>query len=140
MVLKDRHDLQISTSSETARQAYVEAVDAILSATGNVESALDKCINADPNFALAYSAKARILQLKGKMPDAKQSAEKAVELAANATDRERQHTQIFQLLTSGQEPAGLELIRKHVNEHPTDAFALSTRMQCFRTNRVQWAC
>ncbi len=140
MVLKGRYDLQISTSSGAARQAYVEAVDAILSATGNVESALEKCINADPNFALACSAKTRILQLKGKMPDAKQSAEKAVELAANATDRERQHTQIFQLLTSGQEPAGLELIRKHVNEHPTDAFALSTRMQCFRTNRVQWAC
>ena len=59
MVLKDRYDLKISTSSDGARQAYVEAVDAILSATGNVENALDKCINADPNFALAYSAKAR---------------------------------------------------------------------------------
>ena len=68
MLLKDRYDLQISTSSDVARQAYVEAVDAILSATGNVENALDKCINADPNFALAYSAKARILQLKGKCP------------------------------------------------------------------------
>ena len=97
MLLKDRYDLQISTSSDVARQAYVEAVDAILSATGNVENALDKCINADPNFALAYSAKARILQLKGKMPDAKQSAEKAVELAANATERERQHAQILQV-------------------------------------------
>ena len=72
MLLKDRYDLQISTSSDVARQAYVEAVDAILSATGNVENALDRCINADPNFALAYSAKARILQLKGKVPDAKQ--------------------------------------------------------------------
>ena len=131
MLLKDRYDLQISTSSDVARQAYVEAVDAILSATGNVENALDKCINADPNFALAYSAKARILQLKGKMPDAKQSAEKAVELAANATDRERQHAQIFQLLTSGQGPAGLELIRKHVNEHPTDAFALAPACSVF---------
>ena len=68
MVLKGRYDLQISTSSGAARQAYVEAVDAILSATGNVESALDKSINADPNFGLVYSAKARILQLKGKMP------------------------------------------------------------------------
>ena len=37
MLLKDRYDLQISTSSDVARQAYVEAVDAILSATGNVE-------------------------------------------------------------------------------------------------------
>lgn len=131
MVLKDRYDLKISTSSDGARQAYVEAVDAILSATGNVENALDKCINADPNFALAYSAKARILQLKGKMSNAKQSAEKAVELAANATDRERQHAQIFQLLTSGQGPAGLELIRKHVNEHPTDAFALAPACSVF---------
>ena len=50
MLLKDRYDLQISTSSDVARQAYVEAVDAILSATGNMENALDKCINADPNL------------------------------------------------------------------------------------------
>ena len=42
MVLKGRYDLQILTSSDAARQAYVEAGDAILSATGNVESALDK--------------------------------------------------------------------------------------------------
>ena len=30
MVLKGRYDLQISTFSDAARQAYVEAVDAIL--------------------------------------------------------------------------------------------------------------
>ena len=99
MVLKDRYGLHITTSSDVAQQAYIDAVDAILSATGNVENALDKCLNADPNFALAYSARARILQLTGKMPDAKLAAEKAVELAVNATDRERQHAEIFKLLT-----------------------------------------
>ena len=100
MVLKDRYGLHITTSSGAAQQAYIEAVDAILSATGNAENALDKCLNSDPNFALAYSARARILQLRGKMPDAKLAAEKAVELAANATDRERQHAEIFKLLTN----------------------------------------
>ena len=131
MVLKDRYGLHITTSSGAAQQAYIEAVDAILSATGNAENALDKCLNSDPNFALAYSARARILQLRGKMPDAKLAAEKAVELAANATDRERQHAEIFKLLTSGQGPAGLELIRKHVTEYPTDAFALAPACSVF---------
>ena len=131
MVLKDRYGLHITTSSGVAQQAYIEAVDAILSATGNAENALDKCLNSDPNFALAYSARARILQLRGKMPDAKLAAEKAVELAANATDRERQHAEIFKLLTSGQGPAGLELIRKHVTEYPTDAFALAPACSVF---------
>ena len=42
MVLKDRYDLQISTSSDAARQAYVEAIDAILLATGSVENTLEK--------------------------------------------------------------------------------------------------
>ena len=53
MVLKDRYGLHITTSSGVAQQAYIEAVDAILSATGNSENALDKCLNSDPNFALA---------------------------------------------------------------------------------------
>lgn len=65
------------------------------------------------------------------MPDAKQSAEEAVKLAANATDRKQQHAQIFQLLKTGQAPDGLELIRKHVNEHPTHAFALAPACSVF---------
>ena len=36
-MLKDRYGLELSTSSSVARDAYVEAVDAVLSATGDAE-------------------------------------------------------------------------------------------------------
>ena len=65
------------------------------------------------------------------MPEAKASGEKAVELAKKATDREKQHAQVFQLLTSGQGPKGLELIRSHVQRYQRDAFVLAPACSVF---------
>ena len=123
-MLHDRYGMELSTGSSVARDAYVHAVDAVLSATGDAEALVQTSIQADPEFALSYAVLARIQQLSGRMPEAKASGEKAVELAKKATDREKQHAQVFQLLTSGQGPKGLELIRLHVQQYQRDALYL----------------
>ena len=54
-MLHDRYGLELSTNSSIARDAYVNAVDAVLSATGDAEGLLRTCIEADPEFALSYA-------------------------------------------------------------------------------------
>jgi len=50
-VLEDQYGNQLSTSSQRARDAYVEAVDLFLAADGGIEEAFQKAIDADENFA-----------------------------------------------------------------------------------------
>jgi hypothetical protein len=130
-MLKDRYGLDLSTNSSVARDLYIEAVDAVLSATGDAEALLKKGIEADPEFALNHAVYARVHQLSGRMAEAKAAGEKGVALAQKATDREKQHAQIFQLLTSGQGPKGLKLIQSHVQQHQLDAFALAPACSVF---------
>jgi len=130
-VLEDRYGLVVSTKSGAARDAYVEAVDAVLSANGDAGAELDRALAADPEFALAHAAYARVHQLDGRMAEARASAERGAHLAVGATERERSHTQVFALLTSGQGAAGLELIRAHVRDYPRDAFTLAPACSVF---------
>jgi hypothetical protein len=130
-MLHDRYGLELSTTSTTARDAYIKAVDAVLSATDDAEPYLRTAIEVDPSFALSHAVYARVHQLSGRMAEAKLSGEKAVQLATNATDRERQHANIFQLLTSGQGPKGLELIKSHIRQYQRDAFALAPACSVF---------
>ena len=130
-MLEDRYGLAITTRSDVARDAYVEAIDAVLSANGDAAGALDRALEADPQFALAHSAYARVHQLSGRMPQARTSAERATQLVGSATEREQVHVQIFVLMTSGQGAKALELIREHVARHPRDAFALAPACSVF---------
>ena len=59
MACHDRYGLPLSTSSETAAQAYRDGVDLMFSAWPGAAEALDAAIAGDPDFALAYIARAR---------------------------------------------------------------------------------
>ncbi len=59
--MQDRYGLELSTSSATARDAYVEAIDRMLAAEAHVDDSLAAAIAADPDFALAHAAEARQL-------------------------------------------------------------------------------
>ena len=132
-MLQDRYGLDLSTSSEVARDAYVEAIDRMLGAYGRVEEKLAEAIAADPDFALAHAAEARQHQLMARGKEARDVAEKAVELAAGTTSRERRHVEILASLVSGQVPRSLELTREHLQDHPRDAFVLSPATGVFGT-------
>ncbi|MGK0169910.1 MAG: tetratricopeptide (TPR) repeat protein [Gammaproteobacteria bacterium] len=124
-VLEDRYGLQLSTTSNGARDHYIEGVDRILAGNPFVEESLNAAIEADPSFALPHTALARQHQLCGRPREARAESDIAVELAANATDRERAHTEIFSRMVTGKIPQALAMTRSHVQTHPRDAFVLA---------------
>lgn len=124
-MLTDRYGLELTTSSDAARDHYVEAVDRMLSADGDIDASLQGALEADPEFALAHAAQARQHHLMMRGKDARASAEQAVALAERATGREQRHAEIIATLVSGQVPRSLELTHEHMAEYPTDAFALA---------------
>jgi hypothetical protein len=68
MPLKDRFDLPLTCAAAAAVEDYVAAVDLLLSADIGAEELLDRATAADPNFALAHIARARLLQLARASP------------------------------------------------------------------------
>ncbi|WP_420625280.1 tetratricopeptide repeat protein [Candidatus Poriferisodalis sp.] len=123
--MQDRYGLELSTSSAAARDAYVEGIDQMLSAEAGVEDSLAEALEADPNFALAHAALARQHQVYARVPEAQAAAATAVELRGGTTAREQRHIEIIDLLVTGKVPQALELIGRHLDDHPRDAFALA---------------
>ena len=91
MPLKDRFDLPVTCNSAPAVDDYVAAVDLLLAAWSGAEARLDRALAADPDFALAHIARARLLQLQARIPEAKAEAALAQSLADRITAREHRH-------------------------------------------------
>lgn len=72
-MLADRYDLALSTSSDAARDAYVEGCDLLLTAFPGTDPALDRAIATDRAFALAHAVKASAQQMGGDLALAKES-------------------------------------------------------------------
>ena len=125
-MLADRYGLTLSTSSDAAREAYVEGCDLLLTAYPGAVPAFDRSIAADPGFALAHVAKARALQMGGDISSAKESLAKAKALSDGLHEREAGQIEIFHRLFSGPADAALTLIRSHLAAWPRDALVLST--------------
>src|SRR5437763_1714045 len=68
---EDRFGLPLTTQSPAAAKNYSRAVDLMLSANTGAEPLLDAALAADPEFALTHIARARLLQVQGRVPDAK---------------------------------------------------------------------
>src|SRR6516165_8550757 len=81
MPLKDRLGLPVTCAVPAAVEDYVAAVDLLLSAWPGAEVLLDRALAADPEFALAHIARARLLQLQARMPEAKAPAGRAAIVA-----------------------------------------------------------
>ncbi len=125
-MLKDRYGLAVSTISSTARDAYVQGCDLYLSMNAGAPAAFDSALAADPGFALAFAAKARVQQLRGDIASARASMAAANALASGLTPREASHLAFFGLLIAGQAEAALAALRAHLAEWPRDAMVLST--------------
>lgn len=124
-MFEDRYGLALSTSSQAARDAYVEGVDCILAANAGVERHLGRAIEADPSFALAHAALARGLFAVAKVPEARAAAARARELAASATPRERAHVDALALAIDGKPVEALAATREHLRQYPRDALVLA---------------
>src|SRR5215467_9034097 len=131
MPLKDRFDLPVTCNSAPAVDDYVAAVDLLLAAWPGAEARLDRALAADPDFALAHIARARLLQLQARIPEAKAEAALAQSLADRVTARERRHIEAIALSINGAAGDALATVRAHASEYPRDALPLSLALGVF---------
>jgi hypothetical protein len=131
MPLKDRFDLPVTCNSAPAVDDYVGAVDLLLAAWPGAEARLDRAVAADPDFALAHIARARLLQLQARIPEAKAEAALAQSLAHRVTARERRHIEAITLSINGAAGDALATVHAHAAEYPRDALPLSLALGVF---------
>src|SRR5215831_13085752 len=131
MPLKDRFDLPVTCHSAPAIDDYVGAVDLLLAAWPGAEARLDRALAADPDFALAHIARARLLQLQARIPEAKAEATLAQSLAYDVTPREQRHIEAITLSINGAASDALATVRAHAAECPRDALPLSLALGVF---------
>jgi len=124
-MLEDRFGLPLSTTSASARDAYVSGVDGLLTAAADAERQLGRAIDADPRFALAHIANARALLMRAQVPEARASAAQARDLAVDATPREQAHVNALALAIEGKPVESLAATREHLLLHPRDALVLA---------------
>jgi Tfp pilus assembly protein PilF len=124
-VLEDRYGNKLSTSSSTARDAYVLGVDKLLSAGWGIDQAFREAIAADEDFALGHVALARSLQVLGRGGEARAPLERALALAPATTAREQSHIAIFAKILSGQGIDAISMIAEHVKHWPRDAMVVA---------------
>jgi tetratricopeptide (TPR) repeat protein len=124
-VLADRYGLELSTSSQAARDAYIEGADCMLAAIPGPRACFERALAADPGFAIAQIALARALFLTATVPEARAAAARARELAQRATVRERSHVDALAQAIEGRPADALAATKTHVALYPRDAMVLT---------------
>jgi hypothetical protein len=120
-MLKDRYDYPLTTSSEAARDVYVDGIDRLLAADTGAEEALRRAVEMDEGFALAHAGLARAWQVLARGPEAAASMAKARALSQGVTARERGHIDILSHLVAGDGPAAHAAALVHLGDYPRDA-------------------
>jgi hypothetical protein len=131
MPFEDRFGLKLSTKNEAAAADYIVAVDLMLSANDGAEARFDNALTADPDFALAHIAKARLCQVQARIPDAKAEAAMARRLVPQVSPRERRHIETIALAIDGSGPQAMTLLEEHIAEYPRDGLVLSLGLGVF---------
>ena len=130
-MVHDRHGYELCTRSPAAAAGWIDGADRFLAADGGALEAFERAILADDAFALAHAGRARVLQLRGRMPEAREAVARARQLVARATARERSHVDVLAAMIGGDAAGALERIRGHVARFPRDAFALQPATAVF---------
>ncbi|WP_407521386.1 tetratricopeptide repeat protein [Methylobacterium oryzisoli] len=132
MAQLDRRGLPLSTTSERAAECYREGVDLLLSAWPGAADTLDAAVAADPDFALAHAARARLHAMRGEGAAARACIARADEIVArNGTPRERSHVATLALAVTGQSARALDSALAHTDAWPRDALILSLPLGAF---------
>jgi hypothetical protein len=105
MADQDRYGLSLSTASSEAAKTYRYGIDLLLSAWPGAAEAFDRATAADPDFALAHVARARVHSFYQQGEAARKAAADARELVARrGTERERGHVETLALAVEGNIP------------------------------------
>jgi len=126
--MRDRFGNRLSCSSAEAVAAYVEGVDLMLTAWAGADGSFDRALMADPDFALAHIARARALQLQGRLEEAGTAITLARAQADRLDDRERSHIATLAMAINGDGAGALTALRQHVAGWPRDGLVLSLTM------------
>ena len=125
-MLTDRYDLPLSTTSTAARDAYVQGCETKLTMYPGAIEAFDDAIAADPDFALAHTARAHALLERGDAAAARASMAAASAHTADLTPREASHVAYFAHIVAGDAEAALTALRPHLDRWPRDVMVLAT--------------
>jgi len=129
---EDRYGLPLSTNSPEAAEAYRDGIDLMLSAWPGAAEAFDRALAADPDFALAHIARARIHSFYQQGEAARKEAAAARELVTRRdTARERSHVETLALAVEGNLPAALSSALNHLESFPRDAVVMSLPLGAF---------
>jgi tetratricopeptide (TPR) repeat protein len=126
VILTDRFSLPVSTNSHAARDEYVLGCDLLLARYPGATEAFDSAVAADPNFALAHTARALVRQLNSDMPAARGSMATSNALGEKLLEREASHIACLGRFLSGPPDVALAVIRPHLTTWPRDAMLLTT--------------
>ena len=129
--MQDRYGLPLTTSSTRAAERFIEGLDLLLEQNFGPEDQFTQAIEADPGFALAYSALAYMLHLRAQVPEARERVQQAQALAAGLSRREQQQIEAIALFVNGQGPRSYALIREHLAEYPRDILMLRVAQRLF---------
>ena len=132
MARTDHRGLPLSTNSDLAAERYREGVDLLLSTWPRAAEALEAAIEADPEFALAHAARARLHAIRAEPAAARESIAAAMRLVTlNGTERERSHVEVLSLLVHGQAGRALGHTLAHLDAWPRDVVIMSLPLGAF---------
>jgi len=125
-MLADRYDLPLSTTSTSARDAYVQGQDLALRLYPGAQEAFDRALAADPGLAMAHAGKAQVLMREGKAAEARAALGVAKALTDGVSAREAGHIRFFDLAFSGRIDAAIDALNAHLTDWPRDALMIAT--------------
>ncbi len=103
----------------------------MLSANIGAEALLDEALAADPEFALAHIARARLLAVQARIAEAREAAAAARALSSRVSAREARHIETIALAIDGRGREAMAMLEEHVAEFPRDALVLSLALGVF---------
>jgi tetratricopeptide (TPR) repeat protein len=124
-MLADRYELPLSTSSDAARDSYVEGCHLALTLYPGAAQAFDRAIAVDPDFAMAYAGKAQVMMRQGDVAGARAALEAAKQRSAGLSGRETGHIGFFGLAFSGQTDAAISALHAHLAQWPREALMVA---------------
>ncbi|MDQ8728710.1 tetratricopeptide repeat protein [Bradyrhizobium sp. LHD-71] len=138
-MLQDRYGNPVSTRSQGAIDKYNAALELIRLYRGDPIAALDAALEEDPNFTMAWAARAGVLVQqtdKAYLGEIDRSLKAGQALPGN--ERERAHLAAAQAWARGHMDDSVSKYARIAQNNPTDLFAVQTaHVGCFFTGRQQ---
>ncbi|MBN3785372.1 tetratricopeptide repeat protein [Burkholderia sp. Ac-20353] len=132
MARHDRYSLPLSTTSDLAAERYRAGIDLLLSLWPGAADMLDDAVAADPDFALALAARARLHAIRAEVADARAKITKALELVRHhGTERERSHVDVLYHAIHGHAAKALAGALQHLDTWPRDIVIMSLPLGAF---------